>query len=92
MSQLRAFGAFWWDFLVGDDPWIAIGVAVTLTGIGVVRATNWPTWWVLPVVSLGLMGWSLARAAGRTRKAAAGRPTAGPSAAGTTVERSAPEP
>ncbi|HEX6148166.1 hypothetical protein [Nocardioides sp.] len=30
---LRGFGRFWYDFIVGDDPKIAIGVAVVL-GVG----------------------------------------------------------
>jgi hypothetical protein len=34
MEQLgrfvRGFGRFWYDFIVGDDPKIAIGVAVVL--------------------------------------------------------------
>jgi hypothetical protein len=30
---LRSFGAFWWDFLVGDTPELLIGV---LVAIGVV--------------------------------------------------------
>ncbi len=27
---IRAFGMFWWDFLVGDSPEIAIGVIIVL--------------------------------------------------------------
>ena len=27
---LRAFGAFWWDFLVGDTPELLIGVLVAI--------------------------------------------------------------
>jgi hypothetical protein len=33
LRWLRAFGAFWWDFLVGDTPELLIGV---LVAIGVV--------------------------------------------------------
>ena len=28
---VRAFGRFWYDFVVGDDPKIAVGVASVLT-------------------------------------------------------------
>ncbi|PWN01148.1 hypothetical protein DJ010_20100 [Nocardioides silvaticus] len=47
---VRGFGRFWYDFIVGDDPKIAIAVAVVLglgavlvgtagaTGVGVVAA------------------------------------------------------
>jgi hypothetical protein len=27
---IRSFGAFWWDFLVGDTPEITVGVLVVL--------------------------------------------------------------
>ena len=30
MSYLRAFGRFWWDFIVGDDWRVAAGAAVAL--------------------------------------------------------------
>jgi hypothetical protein len=30
MRWLKAFGAFWWDFLVGDTPELLIGVLVTI--------------------------------------------------------------
>ena len=30
MTYLRAFAAFWWDFIVGDDWRVAAGVAAGL--------------------------------------------------------------
>jgi len=30
MKYIRAFGAFWWDFIVGDDWRVAAGVALGL--------------------------------------------------------------
>ncbi|MSP78873.1 MAG: hypothetical protein EXR67_04905 [Dehalococcoidia bacterium] len=30
MSRVKAFGLFWWDFLVGDAPELALGVALIL--------------------------------------------------------------
>jgi hypothetical protein len=30
MNWLKQFGAFWYDFIVGDSPVIAIGVIVSL--------------------------------------------------------------
>jgi len=55
MEQLgrfvRGFGRFWYDFIVGDDPKIAVGVAVVLvlgaTLVGVAGATG-------PVLVAGL--------------------------------------
>ncbi len=42
---MKAFGRFWWDFLVGDDPKIAVSVLVVLgAGAIVVASTSggWP--------------------------------------------------
>lgn len=55
MEQLgrfvRGFGRFWYDFIVGDDPKIAVGVAVVLVLgaalVGVAGATG-------PVLVAGL--------------------------------------
>ena len=30
MRYIRAFGRFWWDFVVGDDRRVAAGLAVAL--------------------------------------------------------------
>jgi hypothetical protein len=35
---LKAFGRFWWDFVVGDDWRIAVGVVVVLAGGAVLVA------------------------------------------------------
>ncbi len=32
MSKLRAFGAFWYDFVIGDDWLVAAGVVIGLAG------------------------------------------------------------
>jgi hypothetical protein len=37
MRFVRGFARFWWDFVVGDDWRIAVGVAVVL-GLGAVLA------------------------------------------------------
>jgi hypothetical protein len=39
VSYLRAFGHFWWDFIVGDEWRIAVVVAVA-TGIGMLGAID----------------------------------------------------
>ncbi|HWD65244.1 MAG TPA: hypothetical protein VG405_08710 [Solirubrobacteraceae bacterium] len=60
MSRIRAFGAFLYDFVIGDDWRIAAGVVVALA-ITALAAT----WWILPVVvavMLVVSVWSVARA------------------------------
>jgi hypothetical protein len=58
---LRSFGAFWWDFIVGDDWRIAVGVVVALAVTKIVASTDTPAWWLLPVVVVLLLVTSLHR-------------------------------
>ena len=48
MKFLAQFGRFWYDFLIGDDWRLAVGVVATITGVFVVahHGVNW--WWLLP--------------------------------------------
>jgi hypothetical protein len=48
MRWLMQFGRFRYDFIVGDDRRIAVGVVVTLAGVYVAahEGANW--WWLLP--------------------------------------------
>jgi hypothetical protein len=41
MRFLRAFGGFWWDFVVGDDWRIAAGVVGVLTVGALATAGAW---------------------------------------------------
>jgi hypothetical protein len=62
MARLRAFGAFWYDFIVGDDWRIALCVAVSLGATYAVSKTSIPAWWVLPAAVALVLPWSLWRA------------------------------
>jgi hypothetical protein len=63
MKQLKAFGAFWYDFIVGDDWLVAalvvIGLAVTAV---LAHAAKVNAWWLLPIVAVAALAWSLHRA------------------------------
>ena len=62
MRYVRAFGRFWWDFIVGDD-WIvaaAVGLGLVLTGI--LTGLGVDAWWLLPVVVALALAGSLRRA------------------------------
>lgn len=61
MRTVRAFLHFWYDFVVGDDPLVAVGVAGTLAVIAGLSATDVPAWWLLPIAVVGLLAASLAR-------------------------------
>jgi hypothetical protein len=49
---------FLWDFVVGDDPFVAAGVVVAIAVTGLLEV-----WWLLPLAVLVLLYASLRRAA-----------------------------
>ena len=63
MKRLKAIGAFWYDFVVGDDWRVAtvVVVALALTAL-LVHAAGVNAWWLLPVCVFAALGWSLRRA------------------------------
>jgi hypothetical protein len=62
LARLRAFGAFWYDFVVGDDWRVAVGVVVAMAlTYGVSRSTV-AAWWVVPALVFVLLPYSLHRA------------------------------
>jgi hypothetical protein len=69
--QLRAFGAFWWDFVVGDDPLIALVVVGALTGTALLAHHHVAAWWLVPltaIATLCLSTWREARSNVRTQR------------------------
>jgi hypothetical protein len=65
MRRLRAVGRFWYDFVVGDDWRLALGVVLALVLTWIVSAATHHGWWVLPVALLVLLPLSLAHAVRR---------------------------
>jgi hypothetical protein len=64
MSRLRAFGAFWYDFVIGDDWLVAAGVVAGLAGTYGLHRAGVAAWWLLPVLLAVLLPVSLRRATG----------------------------
>ncbi len=66
MNRIKAFGAFWYDFVIGDDWHVAalIVAGLALTAI-LVHAARVNVWWLLPLVAFAALGWSLNRATAR---------------------------
>ena len=62
-SRLRAFGAFWYDFVIGDDWLIAVGVVLGLAGTYGLHRAGVVAWWLLPLVLVVLLPVSISRAA-----------------------------
>lgn len=62
IRRLRAFLAFWVDFVIGDDRRVAVGVVVALAVTHGLSTLGVPSWWVLPAAVLILLPLSLWRA------------------------------
>jgi hypothetical protein len=60
---LRRFGAFWYDFIIGDDWRVAVGVVLALALTYGLSRTTAPAWWLLPVAVVVLLTFSVWRAA-----------------------------
>jgi hypothetical protein len=65
MRRIEAFLRFLWDFVVGDDWRIAVGVVLALALTAVIAGTGIATWWILPLVVAVLLGYSVWRVAVR---------------------------
>jgi hypothetical protein len=63
VSRLRSLAYFLWDFVVGDDWRIALGVAVALGVTAVAAGSGVTAWWIVPVATAALLVGSLWRAA-----------------------------
>ena len=61
-ARLKAFGAFWYDFIIGDDWTVAAGIVLALIITGVVATTATPAWWIVPTAIAILLPLSLWRA------------------------------
>jgi hypothetical protein len=49
VKYVKAFGRFWWDFVVGDDWRVAAGIAVALALTWLLAHHGHNAWWLLPV-------------------------------------------
>ena len=58
---MKRFGAFWWDFVVGDDWRVAAGIALAFGLTAVLAATSVPAWWLLPLAVAAVLWLSLSR-------------------------------
>jgi hypothetical protein len=63
MRHIRAFGYFWWDFIVGDDWRAAAGVLLAIGLTAILAAADINAWWLMPVAVAIVLWLSLLRAA-----------------------------
>ena len=62
MRTVRRIALAVWDFVVGDDWRVALGVAVAIGVTALIATSTLTAWWVLPLAVLGLLADSLRRA------------------------------
>jgi hypothetical protein len=62
VSRLKAFGRFWWDFVIGDDWLVAVLVAVAIGATAALAHSGVNAWWLMPVAVLVVLWLSLRRA------------------------------
>lgn len=65
ITKLRTFGLFWYDFLIGDDWRVALGVVIALALTFALTQAGLPAWWVLPAALVLLLTLSLHQATRR---------------------------
>jgi hypothetical protein len=62
MKRLKAFGQFWYDFVVGDDRRVAAGVVVAMGATALLSQGDASAWWLMPIAVVALLYGSLRRA------------------------------
>jgi hypothetical protein len=78
MTRLRAFARFWYDFIVGDDWRVAVGIGAGIALTAALASAGLSAWWLMPVVVVATLFASLWRATSRS----APRGSTGPEATG----------
>lgn len=62
MARARAFAAFLYDFVIGDDWLVAAGVVAGLAATYLLSQGGVSAWWLVPVLLVILLPLSLRRA------------------------------
>jgi uncharacterized membrane protein len=47
-KRLKDFGAFWYDFVIGDDWRVAVVVLLALAATFALSKTSVAAWWLMP--------------------------------------------
>ena len=63
MRYVVAFLRFWYDFIVGDDWRIAVGIVIALALAALLADQGIAAWWVIPTAVAALLSASLWRVA-----------------------------
>lgn len=61
LENLSAFGAFWYDFIIGDDWRVAAGIVTAFLLTHWLKNAGAVNWWVVPISVASLLAFSLSR-------------------------------
>jgi hypothetical protein len=61
MRYVKNFGIFWYDFVVGDDWSVAVGVVIALVLTALLAHQDVAAWWLMPLAVVVVLGFSLWR-------------------------------
>ena len=62
MRWITQFAAFWYDFIVGDDWVVAVGVVAALALSALLARSGIQAWWIMLIAVIMLLSISLWRA------------------------------
>jgi len=62
INGIKAFGEFWYDFIIGDDWSIAVGIVLAFFGTEWLKGSTGQSWYLLPIATALLVSNSLVRA------------------------------
>ncbi len=68
MNLIKRFFGFWYDFIIGDEWFIAAGVVAGLWLTGVLVQHEINAWWLMPVAMTIVLGVSLWREVSKTEQ------------------------
>ena len=58
---LRAFGRFWYGFIIGDDWTVAATVVAALVVTWLLHLVDVGVWWLTPLAAVAITGLNLRR-------------------------------
>ncbi len=61
LGAIIAFGLFWWDFIIGDDWRIALGIIASFILTAKIGYNSVLSWLYIPVFAITFLGYSLSR-------------------------------
>ena len=70
MRWIVAFVRFWYEFIVGDDWLIAVGVVAAIAVTALIVDRGVAAWWVMPLAVVALLVGSLRRVVRRASEEA----------------------